>query len=217
MFYYSLNGQQQGPVSEDQLRQLVATNVITPETLIWKEGMADWQPLATVIPGFSSTIQCSVCKQVFPPDQTLTISGQVVCANCKPRFVQGMREGLTGPNKSLYLIALNQRRLLLCFSVLILCNLGQIGMVAVMPALTMIFSIGSLVALIFSIVYVYRTAKALGFMAILYALLMIIPCINLIVLLVVVSRATNALRQGGIKVGFFGASKETIEQLRVAS
>jgi hypothetical protein len=54
-------------------------------------------------------------------------------------------------------------------------------------------------------------------MAILYALLMIIPCINLIVLLVVVSRATNALRQGGIKVGFFGASKETIEQLRVAS
>src|SRR5690348_4631011 len=126
MLYYNLNGQQQGPVSEDQLRQMVANGTLAPETLVWRQGMADWQPLANTVPGIAPTIQCSVCKQMFPPDQTLTISGQVVCANCKPRFVQGLREGVAGPDKSLYAIALNQRRVLLCFAALVLCNLAQV-------------------------------------------------------------------------------------------
>ena len=214
MFYYSLNGQQQGPVSEDQLRQMVATGVLTPDTLVWREGMAEWQPLASVVAGVSSTVQCSVCKQLFPPDQTLTISGKVVCATCKPRFVQGLREGVTGPDKSLYAIAVNQRKVLVCFSILVICNLAQFALSAVPPT-GLIFGLGALVTMIFSIIYVYRLARALGFAALLYAILMIIPCVSLLVLLIVVSRATSALRAGGVKVGFFGVSRETLEQLRV--
>jgi len=213
MFYYSLNGQQQGPVTEDQLRQMVATGTLTPDTLVWREGMAEWQPLASVVAGISSTVQCSVCKQMFPPDQTLTISGKIVCGTCKPRFVQGLREGVTGPDKSLYAIALNQRKLLVCFSILIICNLAQVALASVPPT-GLIFTLGGLVTMIFSIIYIYRLARALQMSAILYAIAMIVPCIGLLVLLIVVSRATSTLRAGGVKVGFFGVSRATMEQLR---
>jgi hypothetical protein len=43
-------GQQQGPLSEAQLRELIATGKVTPETLVWTEGMANWQK-AGDIPG----------------------------------------------------------------------------------------------------------------------------------------------------------------------
>ena len=117
MFYYSLNGQQTGPVSEEQLRQMVATGSLKAETLVWREGMAEWQPYSAVIGAVAApVVQCSVCKQVFPADQTIQYGGASVCANCKPRFVQGLKEGVGGSdqNATLYAIALNQRRALSC-------------------------------------------------------------------------------------------------------
>lgn len=49
-WYFASQGQQQGPLSEAQLRELIATGKITPETLVWTEGMANWQK-AGDIPG----------------------------------------------------------------------------------------------------------------------------------------------------------------------
>ena len=39
-FIIDNNGQQAGPFSQDQLVQ----KAISPETLVWKQGMADWTP-----------------------------------------------------------------------------------------------------------------------------------------------------------------------------
>ena len=39
-FIIDKNGQQAGPFSLDQLAQ----KAITPETLVWAQGMADWTP-----------------------------------------------------------------------------------------------------------------------------------------------------------------------------
>jgi hypothetical protein len=217
MYHYSLNGQQLGPVSEDQIRQMVASGQLTAATLIWREGMAEWQPVATVLPGIGSpAVQCSVCKQIFPVDQTLQISGQTVCATCKPRFVQGLREGAigTGKNEMLYKVALHQRRVLMCFLALLTFNIGQVALAAVAPVAAPLLAIGSLAAMIFGLFAVYRLAKALGYTAIIYAIAMIIPCVNLLTLLVVISRATKVLKDNGVKVGFLGVDKATIEQLR---
>jgi hypothetical protein len=216
MFYYNLNGQQQGPVAEEELRRMVSTGALAPDALVWREGMADWQPMAAVVSGISSTLQCSVCKQMFPPDQTLSISGKVVCATCKPKFVQGLREGVTDADNTLYYIALHQRRVIMCFAALLVCYLSQGVARAVNPIIAVPLSLMTLTALIFAVISVYRLARSLGYMAILYAIGMIIPCINLLVLLVVVSRATTALRKGGVKVGLFGVSKKTLQQLRAA-
>ncbi len=47
-WFFASQGQQQGPVSEAQLRDLIATGKVTPETLVWTEGMANWQKAGDV-------------------------------------------------------------------------------------------------------------------------------------------------------------------------
>lgn len=42
VWYYSKNRQQQGPISEEQLRQLAATGQLQPSDLVWKHGMDQW-------------------------------------------------------------------------------------------------------------------------------------------------------------------------------
>src|SRR4051794_15954538 len=50
-WYYSKGGQQSGPVSEDQMRQMVASGQVGGPDLIWREGMANWLP-ASQVPEF---------------------------------------------------------------------------------------------------------------------------------------------------------------------
>jgi len=47
-WYYTRGGQQAGPVSADQLRQMAATGQVAPNELVWREGMANWQPIGSV-------------------------------------------------------------------------------------------------------------------------------------------------------------------------
>lgn len=44
-WYYGSEGAQCGPVNEAVFHTLIADGTITPQTLVWKNGMADWQPL----------------------------------------------------------------------------------------------------------------------------------------------------------------------------
>ena len=46
-WYYASAGQQAGPVSEAELEQLVRNGVVREDTLVWRTGMAGWQPYAT--------------------------------------------------------------------------------------------------------------------------------------------------------------------------
>jgi GYF domain 2 len=52
-WFFASEGKQQGPCSEAELRELVASGTITAETLVWSEGMASWQK-AGEIPGLLS-------------------------------------------------------------------------------------------------------------------------------------------------------------------
>ena len=47
MWYYAFNRQQCGPVSEEQIPLLISTGEITPQTLVWRQGMAGWQNVMT--------------------------------------------------------------------------------------------------------------------------------------------------------------------------
>ncbi len=47
-FFAVINGQQQGPFSEDQIRTSLAQGVYTDKTMVWSQGMSDWQPIASV-------------------------------------------------------------------------------------------------------------------------------------------------------------------------
>lgn len=47
-WYYVLNGQRLGPIADDVFREHVQTGVIKADTLVWREGMAEWQPYGAV-------------------------------------------------------------------------------------------------------------------------------------------------------------------------
>ncbi|MEQ2006580.1 MAG: RDD family protein [Limisphaerales bacterium] len=47
-WYYAIGQQQQGPVTEPQLHALAKDGVITGDTLVWREGLTNWQPYRTV-------------------------------------------------------------------------------------------------------------------------------------------------------------------------
>lgn len=50
MWYYAENNQQRGPVSAAEFEGLVQAGTITDETLVWREGMANWQAWREVKP-----------------------------------------------------------------------------------------------------------------------------------------------------------------------
>jgi uncharacterized RDD family membrane protein YckC len=108
-YHYVSNGQAQGPIPEADLDQLISNGSLTREALIWTEGMPEWQPYATVRGGASGAggpavalatappvaggLVCGVCQQTFPPDQVIRYGAHYVCGNCKPQFLQRLREG----------------------------------------------------------------------------------------------------------------------------
>jgi hypothetical protein len=47
-WFFASQGQQHGPYPEPQFRDLIATGKVTPETLVWTEGMTNWQKAGDV-------------------------------------------------------------------------------------------------------------------------------------------------------------------------
>lgn len=47
-YFYAVNGSQQGPVSIEQLKALFANRTINKDSLVWKQGMANWAALQEV-------------------------------------------------------------------------------------------------------------------------------------------------------------------------
>ena len=51
-WYYVTNGTEKaGPVPESELRSLVEQGAVSPDDLVWKDGMADWAPFAQALGG----------------------------------------------------------------------------------------------------------------------------------------------------------------------
>ncbi len=53
-WYYAAGGQQQGPIDDAQLDALIQSGTVTPDTLVWREGMANWLPLRQARPSAES-------------------------------------------------------------------------------------------------------------------------------------------------------------------
>jgi uncharacterized RDD family membrane protein YckC len=103
-WYYADAGRQVGPVEEPALDDLVRAGVVRDDTLVWREGMANWQPHGAVrgpkppvpmpaVPIGADSSFCSECGRPFPTNQLVAIGNANVCAQCKPLYLQRMREG----------------------------------------------------------------------------------------------------------------------------
>jgi len=111
-WFYVDAGQQAGPVDDTQLQALVTSGKIQPGTLVWHEGMANWQPyqelatpglrLATPpppsvalagSPGSVNQATCAECGGLFNVQDMIQYGTLRVCARCKPVFMQKLAEG----------------------------------------------------------------------------------------------------------------------------
>ena len=92
-------------MSTDQLTELVRSGVVAGPTLVWREGLANWTPYSEVarngqrspaagaIAGRDLAV-CAECGFRFPKSDTVQIEGACVCADCKPIYLQKLREGI---------------------------------------------------------------------------------------------------------------------------
>lgn len=106
-WYYADGGRQVGPVEESALDDLVRQGVVRDDTLVWREGMPNWQPHSAArgirpappmpaVAASPDTGYCSECGRPFPVSQLVAIGSASVCAQCKPIYLQRVREGGKG-------------------------------------------------------------------------------------------------------------------------
>jgi uncharacterized RDD family membrane protein YckC len=88
-WYYANGGEKQGPVDQAAFDRLGAEGVIQQATLVWHEGLTDWQRYADTEPA----MYCTECGKSYPTGFMLQYGTSWVCVNCKPRFAQKIREG----------------------------------------------------------------------------------------------------------------------------
>ena len=111
---------------------------------------------------------------------------------------------LSGRREDLRSVAQYQKGILVCILIYLLAVIFQFAVPAEMQ---MFVVLGTLVVGLVGTVFVFLLAIKIYStgVGILLGLLTLLPCIGLIVLLVVNGKATNILRQNGIRVGLMGA------------
>lgn len=103
VWYYDDGGKPSGPISESELESLAAAGKLRPDTRVWRDGMANWQPYSVARAagrvGAGATAEvaggvvCVECKGVFPQEGAIKYGSVWVCAACKPTFVEKLRGG----------------------------------------------------------------------------------------------------------------------------
>jgi uncharacterized RDD family membrane protein YckC len=96
-WYFAEASQRLGPVDDAEFRSLRESGRITLQTLVWRSGMADWQPLSALDenPGAVFSPEggfCTECGRAADAGELLAFGSSRVCANCKDVFFQRVRE-----------------------------------------------------------------------------------------------------------------------------
>jgi uncharacterized RDD family membrane protein YckC/DNA-directed RNA polymerase subunit RPC12/RpoP len=131
-WYYAVDGVSHGPVEEAQIRALHQQNVVTTETPVWTEGMAEWLPFqsstlaaasgAVATLSSAPTHKCAECGKMFPEDEMIQYEQSWVCAACKPVFFQRIKEGVA-PMGTLVFATVGKRFLAVLIDGLIIVTL----------------------------------------------------------------------------------------------
>jgi uncharacterized RDD family membrane protein YckC len=99
MWYYANNGQQVGPVDQAAFDSAIANGVICDDTLVWREGMADWQPCGKVRGQASDATAPDIpaLPQQHPQQGAVTPTGVVyIYAGFWIRLVAKIIDGVIG-------------------------------------------------------------------------------------------------------------------------
>ena len=108
-WFYANAGKQMGPVTQAEFDQLAREGVIQPATLVWREGMNQWEAWEKVVATLpapeakpdsataastpAGQVACTECRKLTPAEETMQVGGAIICSACKPIFLQKLREG----------------------------------------------------------------------------------------------------------------------------
>ena len=70
LWHYSINGQQLGPVSAEEIQRLLAAGTINGSSLVWRDGLANWLPLSAAMPELMPSTATVAPGQPVAPDAT---------------------------------------------------------------------------------------------------------------------------------------------------
>ncbi len=156
---------------------------------------------------------CPACRK--PVANNISSSGE--CMSCGHDLVAtAPPPGWQRSGMDLRRVAKWQRTLLWLVLALVVLNGLAFFLAATTPApqgIVLVLVVLTFALQIAGLVTVLMMLDALGIgiaVRIIYAFLMLAPCLSLLALLSANSQATNALRYAGIKVGFMGASDRNV-------
>ena len=111
-WYYAVDQQRLGPVSEQELARLAAAGSIGADTLVWREGLSNWQRYAEVVPAPAAspvtagsgedTEICAVSGKRYPKRAMVQYEGKWISAEHRDEFFQRLREGVALPGSLVY-------------------------------------------------------------------------------------------------------------------
>lgn len=196
IWFYLDGEERRGPMTLEELVGALHTTRDPHRISVWREGLADWQDAGS-LPEVSGKL---------PPPKPLL----------RPR--EDLNRGI--PFDDAEAIARLYRRLVLLVGAQILLGfllqfptaMSSSPAAGVLALIALPVLLGILIAMV---VTGYKLSSLLGSgVPFLWAMAMFVPCVNIIVLLALSSKAQTWCRQYGIKVGFFGPTKESIEEVR---
>lgn len=96
-WHYAVDGGQRGPVDDGELDRLLASGDITPDTLVWRAGMAGWQPLRDARTGLiPATAPRSDYAPAPAPQPTIdpdAAFARIVAEGRRVRIMDSLRRG----------------------------------------------------------------------------------------------------------------------------
>ncbi len=118
-WFYRLDGQENGPIGASDLRALFKAGAISAETEVRRGDMAAWRPLRHFVksgppahsataaappaqtreeppapqPGRPAAATCTECGRARAADDLIRLDDAHICADCKPLFIQKLRQG----------------------------------------------------------------------------------------------------------------------------
>ena len=120
MWFYAKDGEQHGPVEAEDIRNRLKSGELSNETLVWREGMAQWSPLGEVLE----------LREPVPAADGAEASSAVVSANPNPTLGGQAAQPMTQPAPQL--VAPVQQNTMALVSMI----LGIVSIVMCMGALT---------------------------------------------------------------------------------
>jgi uncharacterized RDD family membrane protein YckC len=90
---YLRGGSPSEPVSAQKLTELRESGVVADDTLVWRSGMEQWAPFGEAFTAQEGLQACSLCSKTAPLEDVLVVDHTAVCAECKPLYIQSLKEG----------------------------------------------------------------------------------------------------------------------------